>query len=239
MVRILKGHDERLAELLDIAQGLFFNKGYESTSVNDIIEKAGVAKGTFYHYFKTKEDLLDKLVLKWTLNSLERLKKLVMSRKNLGALEKLNLFFITIRNYKVENLELMKVLLLVLYREENLILRDKMFKKSINHFIPDLVEILNQGIREGVFHIEDVKETAELVFYIFMGLGDAVVQLLLESREKPENIDRIEKKLRVFQGSLERILDTTKGSISIVDRHVIEVFTRGIKKPSEAGAGMR
>ncbi len=60
MVRVTKEYDQRLQELLDTARQLFFEIGYEKTSVNDIIDRVGVAKGTFYHYFKTKEDLLDK-----------------------------------------------------------------------------------------------------------------------------------------------------------------------------------
>jgi AcrR family transcriptional regulator len=70
MVRISKEHDERLTEFLDTARQLFFEKGYEKTSVNDIIEKVGVAKGTFYHYFKSKEDLLDQLVNQFIEKSL-------------------------------------------------------------------------------------------------------------------------------------------------------------------------
>ncbi|MCK4835886.1 MAG: TetR/AcrR family transcriptional regulator, partial [Candidatus Aminicenantes bacterium] len=111
MVRVSKEYDERLNELLDAGQQLFFQKGYELTSVNDIIEKVGVAKGTFYHYFNSKDDLLDKIVERWTLASLERVERLVMNQEHLNAVEKLNLFFITIRDYKVESLELMKMLM--------------------------------------------------------------------------------------------------------------------------------
>jgi AcrR family transcriptional regulator len=41
----------RRTEILDVAQSLFYRKGYEPTSVQDIITEIGIAKGTFYHYF--------------------------------------------------------------------------------------------------------------------------------------------------------------------------------------------
>ncbi|MCK4578956.1 MAG: TetR/AcrR family transcriptional regulator, partial [Candidatus Marinimicrobia bacterium] len=54
MARVLKEYDERKTEFLDAARELFYSLGYEQTSVNTIIEKVGVSKGTFYHYFKSK-----------------------------------------------------------------------------------------------------------------------------------------------------------------------------------------
>ena len=74
MVRITKEYDERLTEFLETAQQLFFQKGYEKTSVNDIIKKIGVAKGTFYHYFKSKKDLLDKIVKGYVVKTLLKVK---------------------------------------------------------------------------------------------------------------------------------------------------------------------
>ena len=45
-------------ELIDAAHRLFLDKGFEATSVGEIVEAADVAKGTFYFYFKTKDDIL-------------------------------------------------------------------------------------------------------------------------------------------------------------------------------------
>jgi AcrR family transcriptional regulator len=62
MTRTVKEPDIRRAELLDAAQKLFYAKGYEKTPVQDNIDRVGVAKGTFYHYFGSKVELLDELV---------------------------------------------------------------------------------------------------------------------------------------------------------------------------------
>jgi AcrR family transcriptional regulator len=225
MVRVSKEYDERLNELLDVAQKLFFQKGYELTSVNDIIEKVGVAKGTFYHYFSSKDDLLDKIVERWSRATLDRVNKLV-EKQDINALEKLNKFFVTIRDYKVENLELMKMLMKVMYRDENLLMRHKMFQQSLEWLTPEFVKIIKQGINEGCFHPADEVETAELIFSMSLSLNESTVKLLLEAEKKPENLDKIEKRLKVYERSVERILGAPEGSFSVVERRFIELFIK-------------
>ena len=50
--------EERPQELLDAAMAVFAEKGYRNTRLDEIAEAAGVTKGTIYHYFSTKEELL-------------------------------------------------------------------------------------------------------------------------------------------------------------------------------------
>ena len=80
MARIIKKHDERKTEFLDTAQELFFTKGYEKTSVEAIIKKMGLSKGTFYYYFKSKEGLLDALIERLSEKILEEVKKLPIEK---------------------------------------------------------------------------------------------------------------------------------------------------------------
>jgi AcrR family transcriptional regulator len=58
MVRTVKKPDVRKAEILKAARHLFQTKDYESTTMQDVINALGIAKGTIYYYFKSKEDLL-------------------------------------------------------------------------------------------------------------------------------------------------------------------------------------
>ena len=57
--RVLKAPAVRRAELIDCAQCLFLTRGYEATTINDVINATGVSKGAFYHHFRAKEDLLE------------------------------------------------------------------------------------------------------------------------------------------------------------------------------------
>lgn len=65
--------------LFNTAYELFTQKGFISTTISDIVEKAGVAKGTFYLYFKDKYDLKNKLIAHKTNELFERADKSMRS----------------------------------------------------------------------------------------------------------------------------------------------------------------
>ena len=48
-------------KIIDTSWELFYEKGFGETTINDIIAKAGISKGTFYYYFRSKDNLLDTL----------------------------------------------------------------------------------------------------------------------------------------------------------------------------------
>ncbi|MBP5604396.1 MAG: helix-turn-helix transcriptional regulator, partial [Ruminiclostridium sp.] len=58
----MKKGEKRKQELLMIAYEMFLTKGYEETSVDDMIERAQIAKGTYYHYFVSKEQMLEEVI---------------------------------------------------------------------------------------------------------------------------------------------------------------------------------
>ena len=53
---------ENKAAIVNVASKLFYEHGYNRTSVNDIIAQAGISKGKFYTYFETKEDLIFEII---------------------------------------------------------------------------------------------------------------------------------------------------------------------------------
>ena len=70
-MRISKEHDVRRNEILDKAESLFEVKGYNKTTVNDILREVNIAKGTFYYYFKSKEEVLDAVIDRYLEIALE------------------------------------------------------------------------------------------------------------------------------------------------------------------------
>lgn len=62
MGKIDENKKKKKETLFNSAYDLFITKGINSTAISDIVEKAGVAKGTFYLYFKDKYDIRNKLI---------------------------------------------------------------------------------------------------------------------------------------------------------------------------------
>ena len=220
MVRIIKDYNERKAEFLDTAQELFFTKGYKQTAVDTIIRKMGLSKGTFYYYFKSKEDLLDALTVRMSERILNEVLKIVKNDE-LDAVDKLNKAFIATRTVKIENIDLLKVLLKVIYDDRNLLFRHKIYRKSVEILSPVFSEIIRQGIKEKVFHTKFPDEAAKLIFEMAYIFGERIPWLFFGDEK---DLDKVEKEFRLYENAIERIIGAEEGKIRIVDRRIINYF---------------
>ncbi|MCP5111061.1 MAG: TetR/AcrR family transcriptional regulator, partial [bacterium] len=221
--RVQKEHHTRRTELLDIAQGLFVQNGYDSTPVSAILEAAGVAKGTFYHYFRSKEDLLDALV--------ERMIELILTSmhasinaEGLDGIEKLKAYFRASSQWKANNREALMAVVKPLYSNENLLLRHKMNRRTLEAAVPDLTAIIEQGVREGAFNTKDPLEAAEAILGMGFALRETHAELFLGMEDHPENWDALLKKLDFYQDAVERLLGAPQGSIEWMDEKLMERF---------------
>lgn len=224
MARITKEYHVRKNELLDAAQELFFTKGYKQTSIESIIKKIGVAKGTFYYYFKSKEDLLDKLTYKMSKKILEEVKKIV-EKDDLNAIDKLNQAYAVARSVKLENIELLKVLLKAFYNDRNLFFRHKMFMSSMEILAPEFSKIIRQGVNEKVFNTPFPDEAARLIFEIANTFSGKIPQLIMDLDKNPENLNKVEKEYRVYENAIERIVGAEEGTVEIVNRNILKKFS--------------
>ena len=223
MARVSKGFDERLAEFLSTAQQFFMTKGYEQTSVNDIIDKMGGAKGTFYHYFKSKEELLEKLAEQFANQTLQKI-RYVIQMDNLNAIEKLNKYFMEVWDLKMENRELMVLFMTVMYSEENLRYRYKMFKTNAQLIKPELNKIIAQGKAEGLLDPVGGEDTPLMIFSMGTYVSESIVELMRDLEEKPENAFKIEQKWTAYQKGIERILGAKEDSLTFATGRDFSAF---------------
>ena len=223
MVRVVKEYDERMNELLDTAQKLFFGKGYDQTSVNDIIEMVGVAKGTFYYYFKSKDELLNKLVTRFSEQIMKNIRPII-AKKDINALDKFNEVMAVSRNMKAANKELMILFLRLMYKDENLIIRHRIFKDSIKTIAPELTKIIKQGVEEGIFNTPYSEDVTELIFILAEGMREKIAEYILKLDEEPGNIDIIIKTTKMYEHTVERILGVKEGSIKMLDMEFFDAF---------------
>ncbi|SHK26730.1 transcriptional regulator, TetR family [Hathewaya proteolytica DSM 3090] len=96
--------------LFEAAYDLFISKGIDKTSIDDIVKKAGVAKGTFYLYFKDKFDIVDKIIWSKNLDILDKAIKNTKARKCDDCVENIIYFADFIIEYFKENKLLLKIM---------------------------------------------------------------------------------------------------------------------------------
>ena len=225
MPRVLKEYNERKNEFLDAAQQLFYTRGYEQTSVNAILEKVGVAKGTFYHYFKSKEALLDSLIERMTDKIIVLIEE-VVENADLDAITKLNLVFETSASWKAAHKDLILTLIRSIYNDDNILLRRKMFRRATSRASPFVAKVIRQGLAEGVFNTRYPAEVSEMIFMQSNNLGDKIAELMLGLDEHPENRESIFRILEVYEDAVERFLGAPQGSIHLADRATLEKMLR-------------
>jgi AcrR family transcriptional regulator len=215
MARVVKDYDERHAEFLDVAQTLFLSKGYQRTSVQEIIKTVGVAKGTFYHYFDSKADILDALVKRMAEQIVASLEPM-LNDETLNAIQKLEQFFAQINQWKIAKKELMLDTARVLYHDDNILLRGKSQEQTIRNASPLLAKVIQQGVEEGVFNVAYPQETAEMVIMMGRTLSESLIPFLLSEQREDSEIERIKRHVLVYNESINRVLGMSQGSLELI-----------------------
>jgi AcrR family transcriptional regulator len=165
-MRIVKKPDIRKGEILDAAEKLFAVKGYEAATVNDILSAVNIAKGTFYYYFKSKEDVLDAIIDKRINAGVKRAEKIAAS-----PLSPVDKFIAIIMAQKPRN-NVQKNFNAVLHEKDN----SKMHQKSITQYVlrlsPCLCQVVGEGIQSGLFSTPYPAESIQILLSSALVLFD-------------------------------------------------------------------
>lgn len=157
-MRVSKSPEERKKEILDVAEELFTTKGYAETTINDILQKIGIAKGTFYYYFKSKEDVMDAIVDRFIEIGVRAAENIAQD-STLKAPEKI---FQIIMAQNPDDSGKGKMIE-ELHRVNNAEMHQKSLVETILKLTPILTKVIEQGIDEGTFNTPYPKETVEVL----------------------------------------------------------------------------
>ena len=216
MARVVKEYDERRNEILESAQALFYSEGYEQTSIQDIIDTVGIAKGTFYYYFSSKSNLLDELIMQMLQQS-KQLVEPLLTDDELTALEKVRRFFSIISDWKTGKRPFLLRILAAYYDENNVILRHRMKIETNRTMAPFLSEIIQQGVNDGSFDILYAEDMGEIVLTLAQSLSESLAELLLDGSGQENLLRLAEKRAIVHQYALEKLLGAPQGSLPIIE----------------------
>lgn len=230
MARIVKKPDERRSELIACAQKLFYSQGYESTSVRDIVNEAGVAKGTFYYYFDSKQAVLEAMVDELIAYSLAMMRDIIED-ESLDARTKWVRAMAMVGNWKLERRAELLALVSMLQKDENALLQDKLRTKTIELVAPELARIVRQGAEEGVFETGYVNETAEIALVIMQTLSLAIADMISRPHDYADPVNHARLKLEAVQTAIERVLGAAPGSLPLMDWETLAVWIDGDKAP--------
>ena len=157
-MRVTKEAQERREEILDAAEALFASCGYASTSTNDIIDRVGIARGTLYYHFRSKEEILDAVVLRFTQSLLDRAEQ-VAADTSVPLYDRIAMTMMALSS----DTDLGRELLSCIHKSENALLHQKVQDIMIDKSSAVFARLIEEGNEAGVFSCAYPLEAASMI----------------------------------------------------------------------------
>ena len=202
--------------ILATSFSLFLERGYENTPVQAIIDAVGIAKGTFYHHFKGKEEMLVDLIQGMSRRVVDVIAPIV-DDPALDAREKMLAFSQAALTQKAADSGPETVLLVRQMRSKaNRLLADSINEIASQWILPLYTRVIRQGVDEGLFRVADPALASELAFGAILSMKDRIADLFIDlERRDPRTLDRLMEVYRAIEQAIERILGAPEGSLPI------------------------
>lgn len=205
-MRTVKEHDERKTEILDTAKSLFLSKGYDKTTINDILKAIGIAKGTFYHYFKSKEEVMEAVVMRVIEQDMVIARE-IAANTELSALDKIIQYLLAqLPNENDEKSDMIEQFPNV----ENALMKQRAMEGTLQHICPILAEIIEEGNEKGEFQTPFPLEAIQFLI--------AGIQTLLDERMMTPDEETMKRRIQSFIDIIFRVIGITEK----IDRKMAE-----------------
>lgn len=206
-MRIVKEAEERRNEILDVAEELFGSKGFDNTSTNDILDRVGIARGTLYYHFKSKEDILDAMIERMT-NQLMAVAAQIAENKSIPVLDRLSKTIMSLNVSSKIGAEVMEQV----HKPQNALMHQKMQEELLSGIVPIITKLVEEGIMQGIFHTDYPKEAVEMAMLYSNTAFDDLADYLPELQQQ---------KINGFIYNVEHLLGAKKG---VLQDAIMKIF---------------
>ena len=232
MPRVVKHPDIRRAELLDRATGLFLRHGYDNVSLNDLIADAGVSKGAFYHWFPSKDALIEALAERSAREAFAGIERAVAGCDG-DALARLNAVLQAGFDVKMDIAGPDQLAAMVsLLRPANAHLYGRIVAVEEALFRPLLTRLISDGVADGVFDTFDPEGVADMFYALAARTNSNIMDVLQAADEsaREQAIDCLTTRFRLHGLAIDRILGLPDGSITTLTRGQVEAMVAALPR---------
>jgi AcrR family transcriptional regulator len=175
-MRTVKKREERKNEILDIGAQLFTSHGYDAVSVQQILDAAGIAKGTFYYYFTSKESVMDGIINRYT-DMFVAAAKAIAENPSLSISQKLSQAISALKMKEPQGLGIIEEM----HKPQNALMHQKMLAAFTQRISPVLSRIIRAGIKEELFDCPYPDETVEMLMIYAQVIFDSGITTMTEA----------------------------------------------------------
>lgn len=156
--RVVKEAAERRNEILDVAEELFVTKGYDKASTNDILDRVGIARGTLYYHFRSKEDILNAMIERINTSLIAKA-RMIAADTSIPVVDRI---VMTIAGLRVDT-DIGHEIIDQVHKPQNALMHQKMQHNLIEGIVPIIVSMIDEGNAQGIFNIRYPAETVEML----------------------------------------------------------------------------
>lgn len=223
----MKKGEIRKQAIIDSAERLFYEKGYENTSIQDILDDLHFSKGGFYHHFDSKITLLEALCEQKTDEVYLRCEAAVRT-EGLAPVEKLNAVLSSSSLLSQNSMDFIGLLIRVAYRGGSVMLRDSIKRTAIKRLLPLMDEIVYDGLKKKIFYTPHPDTVGRLILLLGTNLTDEIAERLSgETIGQSELLLSLEL-LDTYRNAVELLLNAPYGSVEIIDMNRIVEISENI-----------
>lgn len=216
-------HAGKRNEILDVARRLIYTKGYEQMTIRDLLDALQISKGAFYHYYDSKQALLEGLIERMQEEG-EQIFRAIMEDTSLPTLAKLQRFFDVSSQWKAAQKDYLLALVRGWYADDNAIVRQKVEASLRRQTLPLMAQVIARGHAEGVLTTPFPDQAAALVFDLLIGLGERFATVILAPERDPEALPQMTRLLEAYNDAIERLLGAPTGSLHLMDVPTIQAW---------------
>ena len=220
----MKKGELRKDAILKTAQQLFFEKGFAETSIQDILNALSISKGGFYHYFDSKNALLEEICRENSAREIERIRLELFSGKYTPT-QKLNLLLGAMILFNRETPKYASMVLKVSYIDGDVHFRDQLRVFMLENLRPMVDDVLREGISGGSFFARNPGQLGRMLLMLSCDVNDEICRALAAQPDNPDCVIGVMDLMDAYREAVSTLCGAKHGSISLFElEHLLSVF---------------
>lgn len=202
--------------ILSAAEKLFFEQGYDQTSIQDILDALSISKGGFYHHFTSKEAILEEICEKRIASRFERL-GMELYAPRMSPMDKINLLLRMVNLFDRDEPRFVALMLKICYLDHDVQILSRMRQLVMTRLQPYLDEVIAEGLQAGLLYTRHPGWISRMILGMVSDLDDEACRRLSSDFENPECIIDIADMLNACRDAIETLIGAPFGSVCLFD----------------------